>query len=265
MTGKPAAEYAGITECTEAIKPLHAKYIGANAPAGYQATEVQPLDLDEQQIIEIALKSKQGQAFQTLFNGFWQGLYKSQSDADLAFCNMLAFWCGKDMVKMDNIFRKSGLMRDKWNRKTGGSTYGQITLNKAVVGCQEVFAPGCVQDSYSLSIGEQEKPVKLYSFDDTGNAERFTDHYRTIVRYSFIDKCWYYYNGKKWQRDFTGEVEKLIDRLLGELKREADFYAEDEDQTKAFNKHVKYSRSNKGKTALKKEVQHNVSLFAAGV
>ncbi|MFR6290248.1 MAG: phage/plasmid primase, P4 family [Peptococcaceae bacterium] len=261
MTGKPAAEYAGITECTEAIKPLHAKYIGTNAPAGYQAAEVQPLDLDEQQIIEIALKSKQGQAFQTLFHGFWQGLYKSQSDADLAFCNMLAFWCGKDMVKMDNIFRKSGLMRDKWNRKTGGSTYGQITLNKAVVGCQEVFAPGCVQDSYSLSIGEQEKPVKLYSFDDTGNAERFTDHYRTIVRYSFIDKCWYYYNGKKWQRDFTGEVEKLIDRLLGELKREADFYAEDEDQTKAFNKHVKYSRSNKGKTALKKEVQHNVSIL----
>lgn len=103
--------------------------------------------------------------------------------------------------------------------------------------------------------------MKLYSFDDTGNAERFTDHYRTIVRYSFIDKCWYYYNGKKWQRDFTGEVEKLIDRLLGELKREADFYAEDEDQTKAFNKHVKYSRSNKGKTALKKEVQHNVSIL----
>ena len=262
MTGKPAAEYAGIANCTEAIKPLHAKYIGTNSPVGYHHTEMIPLDFDEQQIIDIAQKSKQGQAFQTLFNGFWQGLYKSQSDADLAFCNMLAFWCGRDLGKMDNIFRKSGLMREKWDRPTSGSTYGRITMNKAIADCREVFTPGCEMEEYSLSIGQQEeKPVKLYSFDDTGNAERFMDHYREIVRHSYIDKCWYYYTGRKWQRDFTGEVEKLIDQLLPELKREAEFYAEDEEQEKAFRKHIKYSRSNKGKVALKKEVQHQASIM----
>lgn len=262
MTGKPAAEYANIADCTEAIKPLHAKYIGTNTPEEYHHIESVPMDLDEQQLVELALKSKQGQAFQTLLGGFWQGLYKSQSDADLAFCNMLAFWCGRDIGKMDRIFRSSGLMREKWDRPTGNSTYGQITLNKAIVGCREVFTPNCGIEDYGLVIGEQEqKPVKLYSFDDTGNAERFIDNYREIVRHSYIDKCWYYYNGKKWQRDFTGEIEKLIDRQLGQLKQEAAFYADDEAQEKAFNKHVKYSRSNKGKVALKKEVQHQVSIM----
>ena len=35
----------------------------------------------------------------------------------------------------------------------------------------------------------------------------------------------------------------------------------DDDQEKAFNKHLKYTRSNKGKTAMIKEVQHRVSIL----
>lgn len=263
MTGRPAAEYTEIVDCTEAVKPLHSKYIGADRPAGFQHTETQPLELDEQQIIDIALKSKQGQAFQTLLNGFWQGLYRSQSDADLAFCNMLAFWCGRDKQKMDSIFRKSGLVREKWERRTGSSTYGEITLNKAIMDCQEVYTPGCSMEEYNLIIGNEEPPVKMYSFDDTGNADRFNEHYREIVRHSYIDKCWYYYNGKKWQRDFTGEINKLSDQLLLTLKKEADFYADDEEQEKAFRKHVKYTRSNKGKKAMIKEMEHRVSILPA--
>ena len=60
MTGKPAAEYANIADCTEAIKPLHAKYIGTNTPEEYHHIESVPMDLYEQQLVELALKSKQG-------------------------------------------------------------------------------------------------------------------------------------------------------------------------------------------------------------
>jgi hypothetical protein len=65
----------------------------------------------------------------------WQGDtsgYASASEADLALCGMLAFWCGRDIGQMDRLFRKSGLMRDKWNRPQSGSTYGMITIEKAI-------------------------------------------------------------------------------------------------------------------------------------
>ena len=35
----------------------------------------------------------------------------------MALCNILAFWCRKDEQLMDKMFRASGLMREKWNRK----------------------------------------------------------------------------------------------------------------------------------------------------
>lgn len=79
--------------------------------------------------------------------------YASQSEADMAFCNMLAFWCGCDTDKMDSIFRQSGLMRDKWDRKQSGTTYGIITLQKAVSGCTQTYNPKQHND-YSISIGE---------------------------------------------------------------------------------------------------------------
>ena len=39
-----------------------------------------------------------------------------RSEADLALCTMLAFWCGPDKVRIDRLFRQSGLMRAKWER-----------------------------------------------------------------------------------------------------------------------------------------------------
>ena len=55
---------------------------------------------------------------------------KSHSDADMSLASILAFWCGGDTEQMDRLFRKSGLMRSKWNRVQSGSTYGALTLKK---------------------------------------------------------------------------------------------------------------------------------------
>lgn len=258
MTGNVASEYTEIKDCTDAIKPLHAKYIGVNSPQGHHRHEVN-LDLDENEIINLATQSKQGQAFSMLYNGAWEGLYTSQSDADMAFCNMLAFWCGRDAGKMDSIFRKSALMRKKWDERRGGKVYGEMTIQKAIAECKEVYIP---HEEFTIYIeGINTHTPQLYSMDDTGNAQRFVKHYKNIVRYSFVDKAWYYYTGLKWQRDMSGEVEKLIDDILPEMKKEKDMYAEDDDMEKAFDKHIKYSRSNKGKQALKKEVQHQVAVL----
>ena len=53
----------------------------------------------------------------------------------MALCSHLAFWCAGDAARMDRIFRRSGLMRDKWDSRRGGTTYGAQTIERAIAGC----------------------------------------------------------------------------------------------------------------------------------
>ena len=87
--------------------------------------------LDDKAVIEKAMQSATGEKFKRLLSGDIAG-YPSQSEADQAFCNMLAFWAQGNFSQIDRIFRGSGLYRKKWDRKQSGTTYGAITINKAI-------------------------------------------------------------------------------------------------------------------------------------
>ncbi|MGI6743594.1 MAG: DUF3987 domain-containing protein [Eubacteriales bacterium] len=95
-------------------------------------------ELDENELLRIIRSSKNGAEFNSLFSGNI-GKYSSHSEADMALCSYLAFWTGKDAQKMDALFRKSGLMREKWDRTQSGSTYGAITIQKAIESCKEIY------------------------------------------------------------------------------------------------------------------------------
>ncbi len=71
--------------------------------------------LTDQDIISIAVKAKNGIKFAALYSGNWLKYYGSQSEADQALCNILAFYT-KDSEQIDRLFRGSGLMREKWER-----------------------------------------------------------------------------------------------------------------------------------------------------
>ena len=58
----------------------------------------------------------QGKNFRTLFSGDTSG-FPSASEADSALCTLLAFWCDRDPVQIDRIFRQSCLYRPKWERE----------------------------------------------------------------------------------------------------------------------------------------------------
>lgn len=58
--------------------------------------------------------------------------YKSRSEAELAFCEFLAQMVGEDVELIDTIFRHSKLMREKWDRKESGGTYGENIIKKAI-------------------------------------------------------------------------------------------------------------------------------------
>lgn len=95
---------------------------------------------DEDELLQMAMNSKNGQVFQNLWNGNITG-YPSQSEAEMALCSHLAFWTGCDAGMMDRLFRRSGLMRRKWDSSRAGSTYGANTINRAIASCREVYTP----------------------------------------------------------------------------------------------------------------------------
>lgn len=275
MTGNSCSEYEGIAECSDSIKPLHEKYIGGGHEPVAKAVPAVRLDTADQ-IIKAAAGAKNGGKFVSLYSGRTAG-YASQSEADMAFCSMLAFWTGCDADKMDMIFRSSGLMREKWDRAQSGSTYGAITIQKAIADCDKTYSPKFAggfslnfkSPSEPISVGaveQEEAKPRLYSFDDTGNAERFVDLFGEQVRYCYTDKRWLWYDGRKWCTDMTGTVKRLADKAVACMAAEAKVYAqldadEGTDMAKAFEKHMKSCRSNKSKNAMLNEVMHHVPIL----
>ncbi len=271
MTGDICAEFAEIAECTEAIKPLHEKYIGAGCePVPKRQTAAPELSCASD-IIRAAATSKSGGRFVALQGGDISG-YASHSEADMAFCSMLAFWTGCNAEMMDSIFRSSGLMRDKWDRRQSGSTYGALTIQKAIASCTQTYKAKTQQPSFTASFKapaaaeeEGDEKPRLYSFDDMGNAERFCDLFGDSIRYSYTDKRWYWYDGRRWLVDNNGTSERLADKSALAMRAEAKLYAEQDEAEgtellKAFEKHCKLSRSNKSKRAMLAEVQHHVPI-----
>lgn len=270
MTGNSCSEYESIAECSDSIKPLHEKYIGGGRePQAKVRPAVSLSSADD--IVKAAAGAKNGGKFVALYGGDTTG-YTSSSEADMALCSILAFWTGCDASKMDVIFRSSGLMREKWDRPQSGSTYGALTIQKAIAGCSQVYSP---KNSYSASFKQGEVNAqteqtgqRLYSFDDTGNAERFVDLFGEQVRYCYTDKRWLWYDGRKWCTDMTGTVKRLADKAVACMAAEAKVYAqldadEGTDMAKAFEKHMKSCRSNKSKNAMLSEVMHHVPVLPA--
>lgn len=58
------------------------------------------------------------------------------SSADAALCSHLAFWTGKDCERMERLFSRSALTRDKWESRPD---YRRVTIGYAVSLCTEVY------------------------------------------------------------------------------------------------------------------------------
>lgn len=136
ITGNTVYGYP-ICENPEALQSILDKYMLRPPKKSQQKnfdTETHNVFLDEDQVLN---KAMQNYNFSSLFNGNMTAYNNDHSSADLALCNMLAFWTGKDPVKIDNLFRKSALMRDKWLR----DDYRKNTIDRAIDGCKETYNP----------------------------------------------------------------------------------------------------------------------------
>lgn len=176
------------------------------APSG---PETATASWEEAALLERARSARNGDRFAQLWAGDWSG-YPSQSEADLALCQLLAFWTGRDPSQMDQLFRQSGLMRDKWDRRQSGSTYGAITIAQAVQHCQEVYRPGS---------GPERPALRPRDFSDAGNAEVFARRHQEDLL--FTDALgWLWWTGQRWERNDHKAMAWAIE-LSGQMLREA--------------------------------------------
>lgn len=141
VTGNAQVKCDELPDCTEELEMIleHHMRRDSNSQASAAvppSTSVIPGDTE---LLEKISVSKQGQQFDRLWTGDTSGHGGDDSAADLALCNMLAFWTGKDAIRMDTLFRQSGLMREKWDKMHGAMTYGAMTIEKAIVDCRDAY------------------------------------------------------------------------------------------------------------------------------
>lgn len=94
--------------------------------------------LTTERIVEKATRAKNGAKFERLWEGHWENEYGSQSEADLALCAMLAFWCGGNAAQIEEVFNQSGLAREKWLKR---QDYRESTIARAVAQATTFYEP----------------------------------------------------------------------------------------------------------------------------
>lgn len=131
-----------VEQRADALRAVHGDYVADDdgddgADAGDAGAGDVDVDLDDDALLSKAKDAENGDKFRRLWNGDTAG-YDSHSEADLALCSMLAFWTGGDRTRIDRLFRRSGLCRDKW---TDREDYRQRTIDTALDGVSDVYDP----------------------------------------------------------------------------------------------------------------------------
>ena len=235
-----------IPERTAELQLIYNRYLKPEpsaAPEKKASRATPALALSDDEIIQKAHAAKNCNTFAALWNGDTVG-FNSPSKADLSLCNMLAFWTQREADQMDRLFRLSGLYREKWNRRQTGSTYGALTIQKAIASCRETYSPRTwdrvpKQDmptgvrahdphehkhgaSFKAAPGAVLESVKPSDFTDTGNARIYAGEYEKDVIYTTADG-FLVWDGKRWDEnelEAAGLAMKLTDKMLDEARAE---------------------------------------------
>ena len=194
-----------IRSCGEEFLAFMDKYMGKPEPIESKV-EAPGSFLSDESVLSKAMNATNGEKFRKLWEGDISG-YPSHSEAELALCSVLAFYCGGDMEQMDRIYRTSSLCNAKWDRED----YRQSTLEKAVFGIREFYRPIAASSAAEDFNDVVHRLVELdlvnnkrYSGDDLGFGRLFADVYKGVARFVPERKRWYVFDGRRWASDDAG-------------------------------------------------------------
>lgn len=207
------------------------RVFGARDMNGHGGVTVAPVSdpggLSDAEIIRRASEAKNGEKFRKLWRGDTSD-YRSPSEADLALCGMLAFWCNGDAARIDRLFRQSRLFREKWERED----YRTRTIAEALAGKTEFYTPA-ERNGYHGEKQEKEERrnqadrLIAYALEDV--QELFCDQHG--APHALVDgepvaltsRCYGWLRGLMWkeeQRSVSGEYLKTA---AGTLAAHAEF------------------------------------------
>jgi putative DNA primase/helicase len=143
LTGAPL----GVNERQAELTRLHRRVFGPErGPRAFKSggKAAAGMNLGDSELLDRAMRAANGERFSRLWAGdtsqYASPGNEGRSEADLALCSMLAFWCGPDEDRIDRLFRQSGLMRQKWER----DDYRALTL-AAALDREEFWAGGQIR------------------------------------------------------------------------------------------------------------------------
>jgi len=155
LTGNASTGNAS-TDCTDVLAAFLPQYFPPIAKGSDSGWTDEPCEgwngpKDDDVLIERALRSKSPSALfgkKASFADLWtcnieilaecyppENAYSAfgQSKADMALAQHLAFWTGNDCERIERLMERSGLLRDKFDRKDGQyGTYLRRTIQNAV-------------------------------------------------------------------------------------------------------------------------------------
>ncbi len=169
ITGTPTT----IEERQAELEAVLAEFLPATEPQIPNALGIPiPVDLDDQELLDVARRARNGAEFSALYDdGRWQDRHPSQSEADLDLCGRLSWLTGRDADRVDRMFRRSGLMREKWNRDdyrertiqaavaATTKTYSSSRPGRDAVGTQTASASGVTGETASAAIASPRPDV----------------------------------------------------------------------------------------------------------
>lgn len=130
VTGKVIEPYTTLRDCTDTIKPLFDKYLKPQEPKKLSTTQLAYSGVKSLSDSEVLDKASKQSKFNDLYYYGWGSGDASRDD--MALINLLIFWTKGNTGQIDRLFRSSALIRDKWDRRQCGTTYGALTISKCM-------------------------------------------------------------------------------------------------------------------------------------
>jgi len=93
-----------------------------------------------------------------------------------------------------------------------------------------------------------------FTFSDLGNARRLVARHGKDLHYCHLSKKWYVWDGRRWRRDDSGEVERRAKDTVGGIYQEAGRSA-DLEERKAFAKFALKTEESKNLIAMVRQAQ----------
>lgn len=163
ITGAHIEDYpAKICKRGKTLPKIHAEYLGGREQPKKRQPSNGKHSLADDDLIQEIRDSDQAEKFERLWSGDIEE-YDSHSEADLALCNILAFWTDHDAEAIDRLFRQSALYREKWDR----ASYREPTISEATGFVTESYQP---DDGASVSL-----PISASEISTNGHVEQISE------------------------------------------------------------------------------------------